>query len=386
MAARHPLPQVWLVEERFGEASLDAALHAGSLSWLDAATAAGGIAAAAAFLAEHPRIGLQQGPAPSVSRMPAPAGGLLAAGVAPALLDARSIGITGGTAKLSMAPAAFTQLRVASGCAASSQATPGCLMAAFGHLLLQLVSERCGDAALLQDARTSGAAAEAGSFGPLLRSFAGRRDWGVEHWTSTLHEYVSLALSCIDAGSGASGVGGGPAPDGATPRLTASSWDPTIGARLEGQRAALECANHAGRLAGANRVQAGLLTAGTPFAVAGRQPTVPAAGAAAPAAPLRAPRAAVGGDFAARRGAFLDALAGLAVEAPTLKLHLRRSRCFKDSVSFMMDKGDRAMLQPLKVREVGGFEAKAAACRQTRLASRASARAALAVHVRQAVW
>ncbi len=58
-------------------------------------------------------------------------------------------------------------------------------------------------------------------------------------------------------------------------------------------------------------------------------------------------------DFRARKKAFLEEVAKLAVEGPIHKIEVRRSRCFKDSVATFAGKGQNVWRQPLKVTFVG---------------------------------
>lgn len=58
-------------------------------------------------------------------------------------------------------------------------------------------------------------------------------------------------------------------------------------------------------------------------------------------------------DFRARRKLFLEEVAKLAMEGPIHKIEVRRSRCFKDSVTTFSGKGQAVWRQPLKVTFVG---------------------------------
>lgn len=58
-------------------------------------------------------------------------------------------------------------------------------------------------------------------------------------------------------------------------------------------------------------------------------------------------------DFKIRRKQFLEEVAKLAVEGPLHKIEVRRSRCFKDSVTTFSGKGQNVWRQPLKVTFIG---------------------------------
>jgi E3 ubiquitin-protein ligase HUWE1 len=58
-------------------------------------------------------------------------------------------------------------------------------------------------------------------------------------------------------------------------------------------------------------------------------------------------------DFRARRRAFMEEAAKLAAEGPLHKIEVRRSRCFKDSVTTFSGKGVNVWRQPLKVTFIG---------------------------------
>jgi E3 ubiquitin-protein ligase HUWE1 len=75
---------------------------------------------------------------------------------------------------------------------------------------------------------------------------------------------------------------------------------------------------------------------------------------AAPGAPVDpGSRRWVRQDFKARRRAFMEEAAKLASEGPIHKIEVRRSRCFKDSVTTFAGKGVNVWRQPLKVTFIG---------------------------------
>ncbi|KAI8465955.1 MAG: hypothetical protein J3K34DRAFT_371153 [Monoraphidium minutum] len=75
--------------------------------------------------------------------------------------------------------------------------------------------------------------------------------------------------------------------------------------------------------------------------------------AAPGAAPEPGARRWVRQDFKARRRAFMEEAAKLASEGPLHKIEVRRSRCFKDSVTTFSGKGVNVWRQPLKVTFIG---------------------------------
>ncbi len=329
---------LWVVEERFSDSTLHARLERGLLSWEQVLQVAGDLARAVSYLQGLRKLrpsssgaALEAGDAGI-----APGGCCLSHAAAASLINPANVLVSGGAAKVCLAPAMLATIEAAAGgVPAGGQGAEG------GALAM----------AYVDPLRMLGAAAAGGQ--PALDCFYA---YGVV-LLQLLTEQAPMGL----VGAIREALAQGSLPN-LVPRLPVSD---EAAALAEGvARLALRCVQMPSTPGAPDSMEADVLPA---LAALARQ--LPALGNSAmgweqleellmlPLQP-RPPSDAAGRrwvrhDFRARKRAFLEEVAKLAVEGPIHKIEVRRSRCFKDSVATFAGKGQNVWRQPLKVTFVG---------------------------------
>ena len=363
---------LWVVEERHGDTSLAARLERGLLSWQHALAVAADVGSALAYLQTLHRLapgaGLDDGgfgcdsPALSaplsplaVAHMLAPPGVRVAAAsgaaklsLVPAMLAQLefSLGVAPGEARISEAreqllPYVHPSQMFGGGCGAAGDAAFDATYG-FAVVLLQLLTEQQA-LGLLGTVRLA-------LSGGTLMNLVPRTPAAGQDAVALAEDFARLALRAADA---AGALAAPAASDGDASMAEAGAAAAAAaagGSSSGGGGASLEGDLLPGLAALRARLEA-LGPAAVSWEAVEELLLVPLAAPGAPLEPCA--RRWVRQDFKVRRRLFMEEAAKLAAEGPIHKIEVRRSRCFKDSVTTFAGKGLNVWRQPLKVAFVG---------------------------------